>query len=228
MRAARSRSPSARRTSAASARCRVSSRRLTTTRAKLGFPMLGNPPGVPGLTTDARDAAQPAWRAAQGRTQDRSGLTRRDSFNHDAQSSRPLLVELLTEELPPKASRASATHSPKVSRNASRRDLIEGELVFERYATPRRLAVVVQNVRAVAPEKQVREKVLPGRSRTPTDAAREARGARPRTCRSPISSARRTARPKRSSSTIRQPARRSPTACRPRSTKRSRSCRSRR
>jgi glycyl-tRNA synthetase alpha chain len=30
-------------------------------REKLGFPMLGNPPGVPGLTTDAQDAAQPAW-----------------------------------------------------------------------------------------------------------------------------------------------------------------------
>jgi glycyl-tRNA synthetase beta chain len=32
---------------------------------------------------------------------------------------------------------------------------------FERYATPRRLAVTIKNVRAVAPEKQVREKVLP-------------------------------------------------------------------
>ena len=30
-------------------------------REKLGFPMLGNPPGVPGLTTDAQDAAQSAW-----------------------------------------------------------------------------------------------------------------------------------------------------------------------
>ncbi|MET5020847.1 hypothetical protein AAHH78_38695, partial [Burkholderia pseudomallei] len=41
------------------------------------------------------------------------------------------------------------------------RDLIEGELASERDATPRRLAVVVQNERAVAPERQVREKELP-------------------------------------------------------------------
>jgi glycyl-tRNA synthetase beta chain len=41
------------------------------------------------------------------------------------------------------------------------RDLIEGEASFEKYATPRRLAVLIKNVRAVAPERQVREKVLP-------------------------------------------------------------------
>ena len=41
------------------------------------------------------------------------------------------------------------------------RDLIDGEASFEKYATPRRLAVLIKNVRAVAPERQVREKVLP-------------------------------------------------------------------
>ncbi|WP_455777219.1 glycine--tRNA ligase subunit beta, partial [Burkholderia stabilis] len=80
------------------------------------------------------------------------------THNHPA----PLLVELLTEELPPKAlARLGDAFAEGLAQRLAARDLVEGELVFERYATPRRLAVVVQNVRAVAPEKQVREKVLP-------------------------------------------------------------------
>jgi glycyl-tRNA synthetase beta chain len=78
--------------------------------------------------------------------------------NHPA----PLLVELLTEELPPKAlARLGDAFAEGIAQRLAARDLIDGELAFERYATPRRLAVVVRNVRAVAPEKQVREKVLP-------------------------------------------------------------------
>lgn len=78
--------------------------------------------------------------------------------NHSAS----LLVELLTEELPPKAlARLGDAFAEGIAQRLAARDLIEGELAFERYATPRRLAVVVQNVRAVAPERQVREKVLP-------------------------------------------------------------------
>ncbi|WP_176060015.1 glycine--tRNA ligase subunit beta [Paraburkholderia sp. BCC1876] len=73
-----------------------------------------------------------------------------------------LLVELLTEELPPKAlARLGDAFAEGIAQRLAARDLIEGELSFERYATPRRLAVTIKNVRAVAPEKQVREKVLP-------------------------------------------------------------------
>ncbi|SEJ23162.1 glycine--tRNA ligase subunit beta [Paraburkholderia diazotrophica] len=73
-----------------------------------------------------------------------------------------LLVELLTEELPPKAlARLGDAFAEGIAQRLAARDLIEGELSFERYATPRRLAVTVKNVRAVAPEKHVREKVLP-------------------------------------------------------------------
>jgi glycyl-tRNA synthetase beta chain len=73
-----------------------------------------------------------------------------------------LLVELLTEELPPKAlARLCDAFAEGIAQRLAARDLIEGELSFERYATPRRLAVTVNNVRAVAPEKHVREKVLP-------------------------------------------------------------------
>ncbi|WP_322032437.1 glycine--tRNA ligase subunit beta [Paraburkholderia sp. J76] len=73
-----------------------------------------------------------------------------------------LLVELLTEELPPKAlARLGDAFAEGIAQRLAARDLIEGDLSFERYATPRRLAVTIRNVRSVAPEKQVREKVLP-------------------------------------------------------------------
>lgn len=73
-----------------------------------------------------------------------------------------LLVELLTEELPPKAlARLGTSFAEGIVERLAARDLIEGAPSFEKYATPRRLAVLVRNVRAVAPEKQVREKVLP-------------------------------------------------------------------
>ncbi len=74
----------------------------------------------------------------------------------------PLLVELLTEELPPKAlARLGDAFAEGIVQRLAARDLIDGAAEFERYATPRRLAVVIRNVRAVAPERQVREKVLP-------------------------------------------------------------------
>ncbi|WP_322070805.1 glycine--tRNA ligase subunit beta [Paraburkholderia bannensis] len=73
-----------------------------------------------------------------------------------------LLVELLTEELPPKAlARLGDAFAEGIAQRLAARDLIEGDLSFERFATPRRLAVTIKNVRSVAPEKQVREKVLP-------------------------------------------------------------------
>jgi len=73
-----------------------------------------------------------------------------------------LLVELLTEELPPKAlARLGDAFAESIAQRLAARDLIEGDLSFERFATPRRLGVTIRNVRSVAPEKQVREKVLP-------------------------------------------------------------------
>jgi glycyl-tRNA synthetase beta chain len=73
-----------------------------------------------------------------------------------------LLVELLTEELPPKAlARLGDAFATSLVERLAARDLIDGEPSFESFATPRRLGVVIKHVRDVAPEKQVREKVLP-------------------------------------------------------------------
>ncbi|SAK65420.1 glycyl-tRNA synthetase subunit beta [Caballeronia calidae] len=73
-----------------------------------------------------------------------------------------LLVELLTEELPPKAlARLGTAFADGIVERLAARDLIDGAPSFEKFATPRRLAVLIRNVRDVAPERQVREKVLP-------------------------------------------------------------------
>ncbi|WP_338925788.1 glycine--tRNA ligase subunit beta [Mycetohabitans endofungorum] len=77
-----------------------------------------------------------------------------------------LLVELLTEELPPKAlARLSNAFANGLVERLAARDLIDvadgGSPSFEPFGTPRRLAVAIRNVRAVTPQRQVREKVLP-------------------------------------------------------------------
>lgn len=77
-----------------------------------------------------------------------------------------LLIELLTEELPPKAlSRLSNALATGLVERLAAQNLIEvGNAAapsFEPFGTPRRLAVAIHNVRAVAPQRQVRQKVLP-------------------------------------------------------------------
>ena len=73
-----------------------------------------------------------------------------------------LLVELLTEELPPKAlAKLGAAFAAGISNGLKARDFLDADSVATAYATPRRLAVSVTNVRSVSPDKSVREKVLP-------------------------------------------------------------------
>ncbi len=77
-------------------------------------------------------------------------------------SARPLLVELFTEELPPKslANLAQAFADGLMTRLAAC-ELLAPEASYKSYATPRRLAIVISQVHASAPAKEVREKVLP-------------------------------------------------------------------
>jgi len=76
-----------------------------------------------------------------------------------------LLVELLTEELPPKAlAKLGEAFSQGLFDRLKQAGLVETSITaddIERYATPRRLAVLIPKVLAVAPDKQMREKVLP-------------------------------------------------------------------
>ncbi len=74
----------------------------------------------------------------------------------------PLLIELLTEELPPKTLlRLSDTFASILTQRLAELDLIEGSQCYTPYATPRRLAVLIENVRYQAPDQHVREKIMP-------------------------------------------------------------------
>jgi len=73
-----------------------------------------------------------------------------------------LLVELQTEELPPKALvKLGAAFAAGIANGLKARDFLEADSVVTTYATPRRLAVTITRVRATSPDKTIREKVLP-------------------------------------------------------------------
>jgi glycyl-tRNA synthetase beta chain len=73
-----------------------------------------------------------------------------------------LLVELLTEELPPKAlAKLGDAFAAGIVAGLKSRDFLEADSVATSYATPRRLAVSITNVRGMSPDKSIREKVLP-------------------------------------------------------------------
>ena len=73
-----------------------------------------------------------------------------------------LLVELLTEELPPKAlAKLGEAFATGIFNGLKSRGFLEAGSTAKTYATPRRLAVSISEVRATSPDKSVREKVLP-------------------------------------------------------------------
>jgi glycyl-tRNA synthetase beta chain len=73
-----------------------------------------------------------------------------------------LLVELQTEELPPKALvKLGAAFAAGIENGLKARGFLEDGSVATPYATPRRLAVSITNARAKSPDKTIREKVLP-------------------------------------------------------------------
>ena len=73
-----------------------------------------------------------------------------------------LLVELQTEELPPKAlAKLGAAFAAGIANGLKARDFLDADSVIATYATPRRLAVSITNVRATSADKTIREKVLP-------------------------------------------------------------------
>ena len=73
-----------------------------------------------------------------------------------------LLVELLTEELPPKAlSKLGDAFASAIFNGLKARDFLAEGASLTSYATPRRLAVSISAVRATSLDKTIREKVLP-------------------------------------------------------------------
>ncbi len=73
-----------------------------------------------------------------------------------------LLVELLTEELPPKVlAKLGDAFANGIFNGLKARDFLEDGAAATAYATPRRLAVSITKVRATSLDKSIREKVLP-------------------------------------------------------------------
>ncbi|MBS0512999.1 MAG: glycine--tRNA ligase subunit beta [Proteobacteria bacterium] len=73
-----------------------------------------------------------------------------------------LLVELLTEELPPKAlPRLGETFATKIAEGLKARGLAPADAAFRAFASPRRLAVTVAHVAAEGAAKEVTEKLMP-------------------------------------------------------------------
>ena len=76
--------------------------------------------------------------------------------------STTLLIEILTEELPPKAlAKLGDAFANGIFNGLKTRDFLENEALATVYATPRRLAVSISHVRATSRDKTIREKVLP-------------------------------------------------------------------
>ena len=70
-----------------------------------------------------------------------------------------LLIELLTEELPPKALNNLGNHfAAAVAEGLEKAQLIQGDVQYTAYASPRRLAVQVSNVKAVQDDQHVVKK----------------------------------------------------------------------
>src|SRR3569833_2520105 len=73
-----------------------------------------------------------------------------------------MLVELLTEELPPKAlAKLGDAFAAGIVNGLNSLDLLEAGSAATAYATPRRLAVQISQVSAMSPDNAIREKVLP-------------------------------------------------------------------
>ena len=77
-------------------------------------------------------------------------------------TTQTLLIELLTEELPPKALNNLGNHfAASVAEGLEKAQLIDGEAEYTAYASPRRLAVQVKNVKAVQADQKIVKKARP-------------------------------------------------------------------
>ena len=73
-----------------------------------------------------------------------------------------LLVELLTEELPPKAlPRLGETFATRIAEGLKAKGLAPLDAAFRTYASPRRLAVTVSHVASEAMAREITEKLMP-------------------------------------------------------------------
>ena len=73
-----------------------------------------------------------------------------------------LLVELLTEELPPKAlKKLGSSFGTGIVSSLQKQNFVSNDVRYSTFATPRRLAIVIDDVLAVSPEDKVQQKLMP-------------------------------------------------------------------
>jgi glycyl-tRNA synthetase beta chain len=81
-----------------------------------------------------------------------------------ARDAATLVVEIVTEELPPKSLNALGEAFARALADAlRRRNVLDERARVTPYATPRRLAVAISDVRAVAPDAEVVDKLMPAK-----------------------------------------------------------------
>lgn len=81
-----------------------------------------------------------------------------------APAAQALLIELLTEELPPKAlHKLGLAFAEGIRKTLAQHHLLANECVITDYATPRRLAVRLSGVLGQAPEQNYTEKLMPAK-----------------------------------------------------------------
>lgn len=79
-------------------------------------------------------------------------------------TTKPLLIELFTEELPPKAlRRLGDAFAQSIVNDLTKLNLVAAGVAFQSFATPRRLAVSVGQVLEQAPEQAFTEKLMPAK-----------------------------------------------------------------
>ncbi|HEY4137823.1 MAG TPA: glycine--tRNA ligase subunit beta, partial [Casimicrobiaceae bacterium] len=75
-----------------------------------------------------------------------------------------LLVELVAEELPPKALKSlGEAFADSLANGLRSRDFLSEQSTAVPYATPRRMAVAISHVRSVAPDAELNEKLMPAK-----------------------------------------------------------------
>ncbi len=73
-----------------------------------------------------------------------------------------LLVELLTEELPPKALRTlGSSFGSGIVSSLRKQNFLSEDVRYETFATPRRLAIIINDVLSVSPEETINQKLMP-------------------------------------------------------------------
>jgi len=73
-----------------------------------------------------------------------------------------LLIELLVEELPPKAlKKLGAVFAQSIEKHLKEQGLLQSESRAKGFATPRRLGVLISHVLEQAAEQQIKQKIMP-------------------------------------------------------------------